>query len=110
MARQPMRESDLRSLNRRSMYSIFAPLDPKERLPRELLDERPSPRGMSLLARGHYWPGRRELAAAIWLPAAVLLLAAAGLGWLNTVMTLGAAGLLAIGLIAFAVTGARPRG
>ena len=30
---------DLRSLERRSMYSIFHPLDPDERLPRELLDE-----------------------------------------------------------------------
>ncbi|HKC19260.1 MAG TPA: hypothetical protein VKE27_06460 [Candidatus Dormibacteraeota bacterium] len=30
---------DLRSLERRSMYSIFRPLDPDERLPRELLRE-----------------------------------------------------------------------
>jgi len=30
---------DLRSLERRSMYSIFHPLDPDERLPRELLVE-----------------------------------------------------------------------
>jgi len=32
-------ERDLRSLDRRSMNSIFAPLDPNERLPRELLLE-----------------------------------------------------------------------
>src|SRR5262249_62186932 len=79
MARQS-RESDLRSLNRRRMYAIFAPLDPIDRLPRELLDERPAPRGMSLLARRTYRPGRKELAGAMWLPAALLLLAAAGLG------------------------------
>ena len=30
---------DLRSLERRSMYSIFHPLDPNERLPRELILE-----------------------------------------------------------------------
>jgi hypothetical protein len=30
---------DLRSLERRSMYSIFRPLDPNERLPRELILE-----------------------------------------------------------------------
>ena len=47
-----MRESDLRSLNHKSMYSIFAPLDPNERLPRELLDEGPPPRRY-----GHPWPG-----------------------------------------------------
>ncbi len=34
-----MRGSDLRSVNRKSMDLIFAPVDPKERLPRELLDE-----------------------------------------------------------------------
>jgi hypothetical protein len=30
---------DLRSLERKSMYSIFHPLDPNERLPRELILE-----------------------------------------------------------------------
>jgi len=30
-------ERDMRSLDRRGTYSIFAPLDPDERLPRELL-------------------------------------------------------------------------
>jgi hypothetical protein len=30
---------DLRSLERQSMYSIFKPLDPNERLPRELILE-----------------------------------------------------------------------
>lgn len=109
MARQALRESDLRSLNRRSMYSIFAPLDPNERLPRELLDERPSPRGMSLLASRPYRPGRKELAAAIWLPAVLLLLRVASLDGLNPLITIGVAGLLAIGLIGFALSSATAR-
>jgi hypothetical protein len=104
-----MRESDLRSLNRKGMYSIFGPLDPNERLPRELLYGGPAPRGMSLLARIHDRSGRIELAAAIWLPAMLLLLMAAGLGRLTGVMALGVAGLLAIGLIGFALSGHRAR-
>ena len=35
MPRQPLRESDLRSLERRRMYTIFRPLDADEPLPRE---------------------------------------------------------------------------
>ena len=108
MARQT-RESDLQSLHRRRMYAIFAPLDPVDRLPRELLDERPAPRGMSLLARRTYWPGRKELAAAMWLPAALLLLAAAGLGWLNAPAAFVVAGLLAASLIGFAIRPPRER-
>ena len=49
------------------MYSIFAPLDAEERLPRELILE----------ARRHRIVGRRELAAALWLPTLFLLLAIA---------------------------------
>jgi len=109
MTRQPMRESDLRSLNRNGMYSIFAPLDPNERLPRELLYEGPAPRGMSVLARRHDRLGRLALAAAIWLTVVLLLLMALGLGRLNALMTLGAAGLLAIGLIGFALSSDRAR-
>src|SRR5215510_1930975 len=108
MARQS-RESDLRSLNRKRMYAIFAPLDPIDRLPRELLDERPAPRGMSLLARRTYRPGRKELAAAMWLPPALLLMAAAGLGWLSGLATFVVAGVLAISLIGFAVRPPRQR-
>ena len=39
MVRHVTQERDLRSLDRRSMYSIFAPLDADERLPRELILE-----------------------------------------------------------------------
>lgn len=109
MARQPLRESGLRSVNRKSMYSVFAPLDPNERLPRELLDEGPPPRRMSLLASTYDQPGRKELAGVIWLPTVVLILVAARLGWLNPLMTMGALGLFAIGLIGLALSGPRKR-
>jgi hypothetical protein len=46
------------------MYSIFAPLDADERLPRELILE----------ARRHKTLGRRELAGALWLPALFLII------------------------------------
>jgi len=56
---------ELRSLNRRRLYQIFPPLDARERLPRELLLERP---------RYAMWSWRR-LAVLLW-PLAFL----AGLG------------------------------
>jgi hypothetical protein len=67
MARHVTEDRDLRSLDRRSMYSIFAPLDANERLPRELIIE----------GRRHRTLGRRELAGALWLPAIFLILAIA---------------------------------
>jgi hypothetical protein len=67
MTRQVTQERDLRSLDRRSMYSIFAPLDANERLPRELIME----------GKRHRTVGRRELAAALWLPTVFLILAIA---------------------------------
>jgi hypothetical protein len=68
MARHITRERDLRSLDRRSMYAIFAPLDSNERLPRELI----------LQGRRHTTLGRLELAGALWLPAVFLILALVG--------------------------------
>src|SRR5437879_3241736 len=55
---------DLRSLERRSMYSIFHPLDPDERLPRELILE----------GKRHRMIGMRfmELLGFIYLPALIL--------------------------------------
>jgi hypothetical protein len=55
---------DMRSLDRRSMHSIFAPLDPDERLPRELLLKRERFRTDD--------PGWRHLASFMWPPAFVL--------------------------------------
>ena len=53
---------DLRSLERRSMFSIFHPLDPNERLPRELIMEGRryrffERRGLLLAAGFLYLPG-----------------------------------------------------
>ncbi|HKA11232.1 MAG TPA: hypothetical protein VKI99_12270 [Candidatus Dormibacteraeota bacterium] len=108
MAHKPLHESDLRSLNRKNMYSIFAPLDANVRLARELLDERPTPRGLSMLPRNDQL-GRKELAAALWLAPVLLLLTAAALGWLDTQETFAVAGLVAIGLITLALSGPRRR-
>ncbi len=67
MARHITEGRELRSLDRRSMYSIFAPLDANERLPRELVME----------AKRHRTLGRRELAGALWLPTIFLIFAIA---------------------------------
>ena len=57
MARHITEERDLRSLERRSMYSIFAPLDANETMLREpILDEKRK----KTLGRG------AELAGALW--------------------------------------------
>jgi len=49
------------------------------------------------------------LAAAVWLTVVLLLLMALRLSRLTALMTLGAAGLLAVGLIGFALSGDRAR-
>ena len=67
MARHITEGRELRSLDRRSMYSIFAPLDAEERLPRELILE----------GKRHKIVGRRELAGALWLPTLFLIVAVA---------------------------------
>ena len=63
MAHHVTEDRELRSLDRRSMYSIFAPLDAEERLPRELILE----------GKRHRMIGRRELAGALWLPTLFLI-------------------------------------
>lgn len=68
-----MRERDLRSLDRPGLYTVFRPLDPNERLPRELLFER---------REGLTWGlrmGRQHIAGALWLP--TLLATLAGVTW-----------------------------
>jgi fatty acid desaturase len=69
--RTQLRERDLRSLDRRRLHEIFAPLDIDERLPRELLIEQRRFRSV----------GRREAAGFLWLPALVLSVSA--VGWLG---------------------------
>jgi len=93
------RDDRLRSLERKSMESIFAPLDANEPLPRELLKD----------ARRYKTLGRRELAGAMWLPALVVVLFLAAWSSVGTTMALGAVGLLLLAFVVFAVTGERRR-
>ena len=73
------READMRSLDRRSMYRIFAPLDAEEPLPRELL----------LAGRRHRTVGRTELAGALWLPALAAVLLLSSWGKVNGILAFG---------------------
>jgi len=97
MARHVTQERDLRSLERRSMYAIFAPLDPDERLPRELILE----------SKRYRMLGRRELAAALWLPALFLILFLAGWGKLDAATAVAVIATVFVGLWAFALLGDR---
>jgi hypothetical protein len=104
------REDRLRSLERKSMETIFAPLDPNEALPRELLQERSTGGALflGLVGRRHGSIGRRELAGALWLPALVAVLFLGAWGNADTTMALGSVGLLLLGFVVFAVSGERP--
>ncbi|TMD91180.1 MAG: hypothetical protein E6I73_04790 [Chloroflexi bacterium] len=94
-----MRESDLRSLDRQRMYTIFSPLDANEQLPRELLMD----------ARRHRVLGRRELAGVLWLPALVVAVFLAGVVNVSGVAFLAVAGALLLGFVVFAISGGRGR-
>jgi hypothetical protein len=91
------RESDLRSLDRRSMYSIFAPLDPDERLPRELLLEAKRARAV----------GRRELAGILWLPVLCAIFLLSDWAKLNALAGVAMIGAALTGLLALALSGER---
>jgi hypothetical protein len=99
MTSRPVRESELRSLDRTRMYSIFAPLDADEPLPRELV----------LAARRHRTLGRWELAGAVWLPILFLILLVAG--WLKppAIAVLVAIALTFFGLLGYALAGTHLR-
>jgi hypothetical protein len=95
--RAEVRAADMRSLDRRRMYEIFAPLDADERLPRELLLE----------GRRYRSLGRREAAGVLWLPSLLLTLYVVnwlGLGGLAAIVV--AASVL-VGLVLFARSGGR---
>ena len=79
------------------MYAIFAPLDPNERLPRELIME----------GKRHKALGRRELAGALWLPALFLILFVAGWGKLDAVLAVAVIATAFLGLWAFILFGDR---
>jgi hypothetical protein len=95
MARHITEGRDLRSLERRSMYSIFAPLDADERLPRELILE----------ARRHRTLGRRELAGALWLPALFLIIALISWARFSALEAFGLVSILYGGFWAFILFG-----
>lgn len=103
------RDDRPRSLDRRSMYSIFAPLDPNEPLPRELLFE--SRRRYRLF--GDEVPpdedaaGRMELAGMLWLPALGLVLLLSAWANMGALRTVGAVVLLLVGFWRFARSGQR---
>jgi len=88
---------ELRSLDRRRMYEIFAPLDADERLPRELL----------LDGRRFKSLGRREAAGVLWLPS--LLLSLTAVRWMggSAPAAVGAAAAVLGALVLFAKSGKR---
>jgi hypothetical protein len=83
----------MRSLDRRRMYEIFAPLDPDERLPRELLLE------------GRRSLGRREAAGVLWLPSILMSLTA--VAWMggSGPTAIGVTAAVLVGLVLFAQSG-----
>jgi len=100
MPREPVHESDLRSLERPRLYTIFAPLDADEPLPRELV----------IAQRRHRTLGRWELAGALWLPALALILFVGGWGWIPGELVIALLVLTFGGLLAYALAGEwRPR-
>src|SRR5438034_7311550 len=81
---------DLRSLERRSMYSIFHPLDVNERLPRELILEG---RRFRWLARRHL-----ELVGVLYLPALILAIVVMGSANLSLLLAFAVAGIALLGI------------
>jgi hypothetical protein len=79
------------------MYTIFAPLDDNEPLPRELL----------LDARRYKRLGRRELAGALWLPALAAVTVVEAWMQMQTVVAVVLVALLLIGFVVFAFSGER---
>jgi hypothetical protein len=97
MGHRTLEERDLRSLDRRSMYSIFHPLDAGERLPRELILEGDRHRLMDIR--------RLELAGALYLPTLMLALLVMGSVGVNGLVAFGVAGLLLAGFLLYALSG-----
>lgn len=97
MHRDSRGDADLRSLDRERMYTIFAPLDPEESLPRELVDDQ----------RRFKPVGRRELAGLLWLPALLLSLTILAWAGVHSVVALVAVALLFGAFWLFARSGGR---
>ncbi len=97
MTKQPLRESDMRSLERRRMYSIFQPLDADEPLPREKLVE----------GRRHKMGEvhRLEVAGAFYIPALFMVVYVTGSAGVQPLVAFGIAGLLLVGFFVWVVSG-----
>jgi hypothetical protein len=93
--RQRVELRDMRSLERPSMYSIFHPLDPNERLPRELILEGRRQRFMDF----HH----REIAGLLYLPALVVATIVLGGMSLNPVIAFIVAAVVLGAFFAFVV-------
>jgi hypothetical protein len=78
------------------MYSIFRPLDPEERLPRELILEG---RRHRLIDIRHL-----EIAGALYLPALIVALLVMGAVHLNPVLSFVVAGVLFAAFFGFVVS------
>jgi hypothetical protein len=78
------------------MYTIFHPLDPNERLPRELILEGRRHRLMDIR--------HLEIAAMLYLPVLIVGIVALGAIHLNPVIAFILAGLLLVGFFMFVVT------
>ena len=92
---------DLRSLERRSMYSIFHPLDPNERLPRELLME----------GRRYRFLERRTLfmwVGVLYLPALMLTVVVLGSLSLGALVAFGTAALALAGVYLYTISARKP--
>jgi hypothetical protein len=95
--RQRLELRDLRSLERRSMYSIFHPLDVNERLPRELLLE----------GRRYRWLELRhlEIFGFLYLPAIILTVVV--VGSFSMAVAFAVASLSLVGVFAYVLSAKR---
>lgn len=92
---------DLRSLERRSMYSIFHPLDPNERLPRELILE--AKRYRFLDKRAFLgWVG------VLYLPMLMLTVVVLGSFNVGALVAFGVAGVALLGVYLYVASAREP--
>ena len=101
MGRPRLELRDLRSLDRRSMYSIFHPLDPNERLPRELIFE----------GRRYRFLEKRTLltwVGVLYLPAVMLTVVVLGSFNLGALFGFGIAGLVLVGVYVYVASAKEP--
>ena len=101
MGRPRLELRDLRSLERRSMYSIFHPLDPNERLPREMIVE----------GRRYRFLEKRPLLTwlgVLYLPALMLTVVVLGSLNVGALIAFGTAGLVLVGVYVFVAVAKEP--